>query len=72
MPDASVHARHARTGQVAGCNSKWIDSKGRGPDYCKQLLRQQGTRFVDGRADTTQRVPRDELRRRDEAEPVAE
>jgi alkylated DNA nucleotide flippase Atl1 len=53
-------------------NPKWIDSKGRGPDYCEQLLRQQGIRFVDGRADTTQRVPWDELWRRDEAEPVAE
>jgi alkylated DNA nucleotide flippase Atl1 len=53
-------------------NPKWVDSQGRGPEYCEQLLRQQGINFIDGRADAKQRVPWDELRRRDEAEPVAE
>ena len=53
-------------------NPRWLDSEGRGPDYCEQLLSQQGIRFADGRADETQRVPWDELKRRDEAEPVAE
>jgi hypothetical protein len=33
------------------------------------LLRQQGVRFIDGRADPSQRVSWDELRRRDFGEP---
>jgi hypothetical protein len=53
-------------------NPRWLGSEGRGPDYCEQLLSQQGIRFADGRADETQRVPWDELKRRDEAEPVEE
>jgi alkylated DNA nucleotide flippase Atl1 len=53
-------------------NPSWHDSQGRGPDYCEQLLREQGVRFTDGRADESQRVSWDELRRRDEAEPVPE
>ncbi|MFC8297549.1 hypothetical protein ACWEOR_04085 [Micromonospora chalcea] len=51
-------------------NPKWHDRHGHGPDHCRQLLRDQGVRFVDGRADPSQRVAWDELRRRDEDEPV--
>ncbi|MDP9435985.1 MAG: helix-turn-helix domain-containing protein [Actinomycetota bacterium] len=54
-------------------NPRWHDEQGRGPDYCRQQLEQQGITFSpDGRADETRRVPYDELRRRDETEPVAE
>jgi hypothetical protein len=53
-------------------NPNWHDSEGRGPDYCEQLLREQGVRFVDGHADPSQRITWDELRQRDEAEPVPE
>jgi alkylated DNA nucleotide flippase Atl1 len=53
-------------------NPNWHDSEGRGPDYCKQLLEEQGVTFADDRADPSQRVTWDELRRRDETEPVAE
>ena len=48
----------------------WRDSQGRGADYCEQLLQEQGIRFIDGHADPSQRVTWDELRRRDETEPV--
>jgi alkylated DNA nucleotide flippase Atl1 len=53
-------------------NPNWHDSQGRGPDYCAQLLRDQGVRFIDGHADESRRVAWYELRRRDETEPVAE
>jgi alkylated DNA nucleotide flippase Atl1 len=53
-------------------NPNWHDSEGRGPDYCKQLLEEQGVTFADDRADPSRRVTWDELRRRDETEPVAE
>jgi hypothetical protein len=33
----------------------WHDSQGRGPDYCEKLLQEQGVRFIDGRADESQR-----------------
>ncbi|TQM36029.1 MGMT family protein [Pseudonocardia cypriaca] len=51
-------------------NPSWKDKDGRGPDYCRQLLEEQGIRFEGDRADKSQRVTWDELRRRDEAEPV--
>jgi alkylated DNA nucleotide flippase Atl1 len=52
-------------------NPNWIDAEGRGPTYCQQLLSEQGVRFDEsGRADPSQRVAWDELRRRDELEPV--
>jgi alkylated DNA nucleotide flippase Atl1 len=54
-------------------NPKWHDSQGRGPEYCRQLLEQQGVTFNDeGFADHCRRVTWDELRRRDETEPVHE
>jgi hypothetical protein len=53
-------------------NPRWRDSEGRGPDHCRQLLEQQGVRFNDDTADQSQRVTWDELRRRDETEPVSE
>jgi alkylated DNA nucleotide flippase Atl1 len=53
-------------------NPNWHGDQGRGPEYCQQLLREQGVRFIDGHADPSQRVTWDELRRRDEGEPVAE
>jgi alkylated DNA nucleotide flippase Atl1 len=53
-------------------NPNWHDSEGCGPDYCQQLLKEQGVRFIDGHADPSQRVTWDEFRRRDETEPVAE
>lgn len=52
-------------------NPKWVDEAGRGPDHCEQLLLEQGIKFGDdGLADKTQRVTWDELKRRDELEPV--
>jgi alkylated DNA nucleotide flippase Atl1 len=53
-------------------NPNWRDSAGRGPDHCRRLLEEDGVRFVDDHADHGQRVTWDELRRRDEAEPVPE
>lgn len=53
-------------------NPKWRDSQGRGPEHCRHLLEQQGIRFDGDFADSSQRVTWDELRRRDEAEPVAD
>jgi hypothetical protein len=53
-------------------NPKWRDSEGRGPEHCRHLLEQQGVRFKDDTADLSQRVSWDELRRRDESEPVVE
>jgi len=53
-------------------NPKWRDSAGRGPEHCRQLLERQGVKFKDDLADQGQRVTWDELRRRDESEPVAE
>jgi alkylated DNA nucleotide flippase Atl1 len=52
-------------------NPNWKDSEGRGPEYCRELLEEQGVRFDGNHADKGQRVAWDELRRRhDEAEPV--
>ena len=51
-------------------NPNWIDAQGRGAAHCLQLLVEQGVRFVDGHASNSQRVTWDELRRRDESEPV--
>jgi alkylated DNA nucleotide flippase Atl1 len=52
-------------------NPNWHDGEGRGPERCRQLLEDQEVRFAaDGRADESQRVAWDELRRRDEVEPV--
>jgi alkylated DNA nucleotide flippase Atl1 len=49
----------------------WEDEEGRGPDYCRQLLLEQGVEFdEDGQASNSQRVTWDELLRRDESEPV--
>lgn len=53
-------------------NPNWHDDAGRGPEHCRQLLEEGGIKFVDGHADEAQRVAWDELRRRDEAEPVQE
>ncbi|MDG4764202.1 MGMT family protein [Solwaraspora sp. WMMD406] len=53
-------------------NPKWRDSQNRGPEYCRQLLESQGVRFDNDLADASQRVTWDELRRRDESEPVTE
>ena len=53
-------------------NPKWRDSRDRGPEYCRELLEHQGIRFENDLADPTQRVTWDELRRRDESEPVVE
>ncbi len=54
-------------------NPNWHDDQGRGPDHCRQLLEAQGIKFdSNGSADEAQRIIWDELRRRDEAEPVAE
>ncbi|GGK96048.1 MGMT family protein [Mangrovihabitans endophyticus] len=53
-------------------NPKWRDSKNRGPEYCRELLEHQGIRFESDLADPAQRVTWDELRRRDESEPVVE
>ncbi|WKU07063.1 MGMT family protein [Micromonospora sp. HUAS LYJ1] len=53
-------------------NPKWRDSQNRGPEYCRQLLESQGVRFDNDLADAHQRVTWDELRRRDESEPVTE
>lgn len=51
-------------------NPNWRDSENRGHDYCRQLLEEQGVRFVDDHAAKGQRVAWDELLRRDEDEPV--
>lgn len=52
-------------------NPNWIDHEGRGPDHCMKLLIDQGVDFADdGRANPHQRVTWDELRKRDESEPV--
>jgi alkylated DNA nucleotide flippase Atl1 len=51
-------------------NASWHDSDDRGPDHCRSLLEAQGIRFIDERADPAQRVAWDELRRRDETEPI--
>jgi alkylated DNA nucleotide flippase Atl1 len=52
-------------------NPNWIDREGRGPEHCMKLLLEQGVTFDDeGRANKNQRVTWDELRRRDESEPV--
>lgn len=51
-------------------NPNWKDSQGRGPDYCRTLLEQQGVIFDGDRAVAHQRVTWDELRRRDEEQPV--
>jgi alkylated DNA nucleotide flippase Atl1 len=53
-------------------NPNWHDSQDRGPAYCQQLLEAQGIKFADGHADPAHRVTWDELRRRDESEPVTE
>jgi len=53
-------------------NPNWHDDAGRGPEYCRQLLEEGGIKFIDGHADESQRVAWDELRRRDEVEPVGE
>jgi alkylated DNA nucleotide flippase Atl1 len=53
-------------------NPNWHDSEGRGSDYCRQLLEEQGVTFADNLADPSRRVTWDELHRRDETEPVAE
>jgi alkylated DNA nucleotide flippase Atl1 len=53
-------------------NPKWRDSEGRGPEHCRHLLEQQGVRFKGDTADQSQRVSWDELRHRDETEPVVE
>lgn len=53
-------------------NPKWRDSEGRGPEYCRKSLEDQGVRFDGDVADQRQRVTWDELRRRDESEPVTE
>lgn len=50
----------------------WHDSQGRGPDVCQKLLKDQGVKFIDGRADPNCRVTWDELLRRDKEEPVVE
>ncbi|MEK8109509.1 hypothetical protein NKG94_43045 [Micromonospora sp. M12] len=52
--------------------SKVARQSGRGPEYCRQLLEDQGVRFDNDLADLSQRVTWDELRRRDESEPVTE
>lgn len=49
----------------------WVDEAGLSPDYCIQMLVDQGIAFdEEGRANKNQRVTWDELRRRDESEPV--
>lgn len=53
-------------------NPNWHDDAGGGPDRCRKRLEDDGVRFVADKADDAQRVPWDELRRRDETEPVAE
>jgi|GEM_PF-3524350 len=53
-------------------NPNWKDASGRGPDHCRELLISQGIAFTNGNADKAHRVGWDELRRRDESEPVAE
>lgn len=54
-------------------NPNWKDVQGRGPDHCRSILIEQGVTFdEDGHASISQRVTWDELRRRDEAEPVQE
>ena len=54
-------------------NPNWHDDNGRGADHCRRKLEEQGISFADnGHADPARRVAWDELRRRDEAEPVAE
>lgn len=51
----------------------WKDAQGRGPDHCRCILTEQGVTFdEDGHASISQRVTWDELRRRDEAEPLHE
>ena len=43
----------------------WLDSAGRGPEECRRRLDEEGVRFDEvGRADPSQRVAWDELRRR--------
>ena len=49
----------------------WVDSEGRGSDYCRQLLMSDGITFNgEGCADPARRVSWDELRTRDKSEPV--
>lgn len=48
----------------------WQDRQGRGADHCRKLLEEQGLRFIGDRADKGQKVDWEELRRRDENEPV--
>jgi alkylated DNA nucleotide flippase Atl1 len=69
LPDFPHPERVLMDGGVI--NPNWVDAKGRGSEYCQQLLSDQGVKFDDsGRADPSQRVAWDELRRRDESEPV--
>jgi hypothetical protein len=53
-------------------NPNWHDDEGRGPNYCRKLLEEQGVTFADDRADPSKRVTWEWLCRRDETEPVAE
>jgi alkylated DNA nucleotide flippase Atl1 len=70
LPDFPHPERVLMEGGVV--NPNWHDSEGRGSDYCEKLLRDQGVRFINGHADPSQRVTWDELRQRDESEPVAD
>jgi alkylated DNA nucleotide flippase Atl1 len=52
-------------------SSNWVDSEGRGPGYCRKLLMDDGIVFDgEGRANPSRRVSWDELKQRDESEPV--
>jgi hypothetical protein len=68
LPDFPHPERVLMDGGVI--NPNWKDSHGRGPAYCHQLLEGQGVTFDGDRADKSRRVAWDELKRRDEAEPV--
>lgn len=68
LPDFPNPERVLMAGGVI--NPDWKDSEGRGPEYCRQLLEEQGVKFDGDHADKSRRITWDELRRRDEAEPV--
>lgn len=51
-------------------NPRWHHHNGQGPEYCRQLLEEQGITFVDGRASSGQRVSWAVLAERDRTEPV--
>lgn len=53
-------------------NPNWRDSEGRGPEHCMRLLTEQGIKFVNGHASSSQRISWAILAERDKSEDVPE